>query len=225
MRILHLSDLHAVNGHFEWVIKEQARYDLVCITGDLLDANPLKDVGDQLGRVIRHLERIRKPLALCSGNHDSLAGAGPRLEHAQWLRELRGPNVWIDGEMFEFGEFKFRCIPWNGFIPEVQSEEIWLMHAPPGGAKTAIARGGINWGDLVLGDLCRAALGPALALSGHIHDPQAHFSRVGRTWSLNPGCAEKASTPNHNIIDLGRGVAFHHRASGETDAVRLWLRK
>lgn len=114
----------------------------------------------------------------------------------------------------------FRCIPWGRPLPEAGPDEAWLIHSPPDEA-TGISRGGAGFGSFELGELCRAGRGPGFALTGHVHDPQSWFAKVGRTWSFNPGFSEGASQPNRIEIDLTRGVALRERASGETDFLRL----
>lgn len=221
MRILHCSDLHASTDQFTWVSRKSRFFDLVAITGDVLNLNTHRRIGDQAERVLAHLRTITVPLAICSGNHDTLTGAGPRLESAYWLKEARRTNVWIDGDVFTVAGHTFRCIPWDGPLPESGPDEIWLIHAPPDEAPTGISRGGAGFGSFEFGELCRAGKGPWIALSGHVHDPQSWCARVGRTWSLNPGCPDGAPVPDRIEIDLTRGLALRERASGETDFLRL----
>ena len=221
MRILHCSDLHASTDRLAWVSRECRRFDLVAITGDVLDLNAHRPIGDQIDRVLRQLRTFSTPTCLCSGNHDVLEGSGSRLKNAFWLKEARRRNVWVDDDIFTMGGRVFRCIPWGGLLPEAGLEEVWLIHSPPDEAPTGISRGGAGFGSFEFGELCRAGKGPKLALSGHVHDPQSWWARVGRTWSLNPGCSEGAPQPNRIEIDLTRRVALRERASGETDFLRL----
>ena len=204
MHILHCTDLHANDRWYRWLAEESPRYDLVCLTGDLLDLNLYRSTDGQLERVMAHLQKIERPLAICSGNHDSVAGADLRLHHAAWLQALRREDLWIDGDRFEFGGFSFRCIPWQGLLPNASPDEVWLIHSPPDRVPTGIVRGGAGFGDSIFGEQCRAGLGPRLALSGHVHEPQSWRVKVGRTWSLNPGCEEKSDRPRHIVIDLTR---------------------
>jgi Icc-related predicted phosphoesterase len=224
MRILHCTDLHANDCWYRWLAAESPHYDLVCLTGDLLDLNPYRSTDGQLDRVMAHLQKIETPLAICSGNHDSVAGADLRFHHAAWLRQLRREDLWIDGDRFEFGGFSFRCIPWQGILPSGSSSEIWLIHSPPDKAPTGIARGGAGFGDSTFGEECRANRGPRLALSGHVHEPQSWRAEVGRTWSINPLGPENngAHQPNHVDIDLDAGTAELIRLVGPKGAVRLW---
>jgi predicted phosphodiesterase len=221
MRILHCADFHANDRWFHWLIQESQRSDLVCIAGDLLDLNPYRSINGQMEKVTSHLKRIGVPLALCSGNHDSVAGGGARLEHAAWLRDLRRENVWVDGDQFELGGHRFRCVPWLSQEIEAGLDEIWLIHSPPDRTRTGIARGGADFGDFTFGEQCRAGLGPWLALSGHTHDPQSWYARVGRTWSLNPGCAEGQQLPRHIVIDLDRSLAIWNGSDGTQAPVLL----
>lgn len=220
MRILHVSDLHARESQLRWVVNESKEYDLVCISGDLLDLNAYRRFDGQIERTVAALKDIRVPLALCSGNHDSLAGEGAKLEDARWLRDLKGEMCWVDDDRFEFGGQQFRCVPWLAPVDPADENEIWLIHSPPDLLPTGITRGGVGWGDFSFGELCRNESGPKLALSGHIHDPQSWRARIGRTWSLNPGTGE-GKTPPYITIDLGRGIAIRQHED-EIDAVRLW---
>jgi predicted phosphodiesterase len=220
--ILHVTDFHCNERWLRWLSHVSRQYSLICITGDLLDLNPYLPQDPQVDRVIPFLRSLRSPLAVVSGNHDCAAGEGPRLEHAQWLKEVREERVWIDEDSFKFGAFRFRCLPWQGQLPIAGPKEVWLHHAPPGGANTAIAKVGCDFGDFNLGEHLRAGLGPNLVLSGHVHDPVRKSDQVLGSWSLNPGVAEKAIVPNYFEIDLGQGRAVFRHGGGRVDLIRLW---
>jgi Icc-related predicted phosphoesterase len=221
MRVLHVTDFHGSDHLFGWLARESKHFDLVALSGDLLDLSQHRPVGGQIDRVLTHLRRISAPIAIVSGNHDSVAGSGPQLELAHWLKGAKREGVWIDGDAFELCGQRFRCIPWKRGLPSALPEEIWLIHSPPDGVPTGISRGGVGWGSFEFGELCRSRKGPRLALSGHVHDPQSWRAMVGETWSLNPGRADGTATPNHIVIDLSRGVVTRNRASGETHSLRL----
>jgi hypothetical protein len=95
-----------------------------------------------------------------------------------------------------------------------QPAEIWIIHSPPDRAKTGITRGGVGFGDFAFGEQCWGGLGPRLALSGHVHDPQSWRTKLGRTWSLNPGYAETLTLPRHIVIDLKRNRAIWYGPIG-----------
>jgi len=224
MRILHCTDLHARDAWYRWLAAECGQFDLVCITGDLLDLNPYRSTDGQLDRVMAHLQKISAPIAVCSGNHDSVAGEDMRLQHSRWLQDLRRPNLWADGDSFVLGGFRFACMPWQGVLPRAAREDVWLIHSPPDLCPTGIARGGAGFGDPVFGELCRAGRGPRLALSGHVHEPQSWGAKIGRTWSLNPlgPDGNDSGAPAHIAVDLAAGTAVLSRTSGAKDAVQLW---
>lgn len=222
MKILHVADLHANDRWFEWLVSVSSQFDLVCIAGDLLDLNSHRAVGNQVDTVIDHLRGIRSGLvAICSGNHDSLPGDAARLHQARWLKEICSPNILVDGDRLEREGVSFECVGWNASLPKAKPNSVWLFHAPPDGINTAIARGGVGFGDVNLADICRSGRGPALVLSGHVHDPVSWHARTGATWSLNPGFATGAECPNHIVIDLGRGIAIRNGLAGEGDVLRL----
>lgn len=204
MRILHCSDLHGNKRWFDWLVDGAANFDLVCVTGDFLDLLDLKRIDAQLNMVAFALDRITVPVALCSGNNDSFNGppTPPSLLHATWLRDLRGPGRWIDGDRFELSGKRFRCVGWNAPLPSAELDEVWLYHAPPARSITAIDQLGNDSGDEMLREMCQANKGPALVLSGHQHEPREWSCRVGRSWCLNPGYNAGAVIPNHIILDL-----------------------
>lgn len=95
-----------------------------------------------------------------------------------------------------------------------------VFRGPPDEVPTGITQGGASFGDLEFGSLCRAGRGPRLALSGHVHDPESWHAHIGRTWSLNPGCAEGKNVPNHIVLDLERGVGFLQRSTDNCRVIR-----
>jgi Icc-related predicted phosphoesterase len=211
MRILHCTDLHASDAAYCWLINQSSRYDLVCLSGDSLDLNPYRLPEGQIERVVARINQITVPVAICSGNHDNFPAYDGRLADARWMQGLKRPMLWMDGEKFEIEGHRFRIFPWMGAVPpSADQDEIWLMHAPPDLSPTSIVRGGVDFGDFSLGELCRSSAGPRLILSGHVHDRVSWIAKIGRTWCLNPGCDPKASVPNHIAIDLSRSHAVFY---------------
>lgn len=221
MRILHCNDLHAKTAWYHWLIKKSAEFDLVCIAGDLLFLNIHRAFGAEVDQVVRHLRQIKTPLAICSGNHDSLDCDDSRLVGAAWLHDLRAPKVWVDGDVFALGGHTFRVIGWSSPLPAAEAPgEIFITHCPPEKCATGIVRGGVDFGSFDLGDLCRNPdpnrMAPWAALSGHCHDRQRWWAKVGRTWSFNPGRFD-GPWPSHIVLDLARNTATYHApGAGET---------
>jgi Icc-related predicted phosphoesterase len=213
VRILHCTDFHGHQPWYDWLSAECARYDLICLTGDLLDLFSRTSPAEQIARITGNLRAIMTPLAICSGNHDDLGGT----EGTRWLGKLRRRQLWVDGDQFECKGRTFRCVGWKQPLPAAARDEIWLIHAPPDDCATSNARREINHGDFALGELCRGGQGPWIALSGHIHAPLNWWARVGETWSFNPGLSQATAQPNVTVIDLERNVAFaiHHTALGK----------
>ncbi len=208
MKILHCADLHASDQWFRWLIKESPKYDLVCLAGDLLNLNLHCLPGAQVDKVVALVRQIQAPLAACSGNHDCMEGEDFRLVDAFWLQELRGPNVWVDGDQFTLGGHSFRVLGWQCPLPVAAPEELWITHSPPDLCPTGIVRGGVDFGDFELGELARSGLGPRVALSGHCHDRTRWWAKIGRTYSLNPGCFN-GPWPSHIVLDLDRNIVTY----------------
>ncbi|MBI2518160.1 MAG: metallophosphoesterase family protein [Opitutae bacterium] len=224
MRILHCSDFHGNKRWFDWLVDEAANYDLVCLTGDHLDLFNYHQLGDQLSMINATLRRITTPLALCSGNHDSFSGGPPvdsRLFQAKWLREVRRPGVWIDGDQFELFGQNLRCVGWNAQVSSAAGNEIWLFHAPPAHSLVSAGIDGSEAGDEILGEICRAGNGPGIVLSGHQHDPRRWACRIGHTWCFNPGYDRNGACPNHISIDTASwsAVLYTDRGAAATMSV------
>ena len=209
MNILHVTDLHSHAPWFDWLIAESPRYDLVCLTGDILNLGDLSsEVDSEIDAALTKLAAIQTPLALCSGNHDLHYLSGQ--DRAQWMQVLRRKNVWADGDAFWFWDYRFQCVGWCDPVPK--GNDFILMHAPPYGAKTSIVAGGISHGDEEARDLCLAGEGPRFALGGHIHRPLSSWAIVQDTVSLNPGRGDHSDVPNHLVMNLRTNRVTHYQA-------------
>lgn len=71
MKILHLSDLHLNHAWLEWAKVQHPSYDLVCVSGDLLDIFSRKGHFWGVLAIKSWADRFPTALALCSGNHDA----------------------------------------------------------------------------------------------------------------------------------------------------------
>ncbi|MEN9403360.1 MAG: hypothetical protein RL091_2063 [Verrucomicrobiota bacterium] len=213
MKILHISDLHSHIPWFDWLIAAAPRYDLVCLTGDVLNLGDLScDIDREIDAALTHLAAVKTPLALCSGNHDLHYLGGQ--DRAQWMRALRRKDVWMDGDAFWFHDYRFRCIGWCDPVPRNAKDDFWLMHAPPFGARTSMVAGGISHGDEEARDVCLAGEGPRhFALGGHVHQPLGFWGMLHETITLNPGKGDHPYGPNHIIIDMKRRTMTHRRAT------------
>jgi len=212
MKILHISDLHSRPAWFQFTVEESPKYDLVCLTGDILnlgDVNP--NAEEQVAAVMPYLEAIKTPLAVCSGNHDLMPDAG--IGSAGWMNALRKKDVWIDGDVFWFRDYRFRCLPWGEPPPTNSKDDFWLMHEPPFGARTSTEAGGISHGCSELRDICLSGQGPLFVLSGHVHQPLGHCCMIDRTMTLNPGQGDHFVCPSHMVIDLKEHTVTHRRAT------------
>jgi Icc-related predicted phosphoesterase len=207
MKILHVTDLHGELPWYQWLAREAHKFDLVCLSGDLIHLDD--SASRQIAEVTRVLREIRTPLAICSGNHDTVH-AQARDEGAYWVSDLKREGVWVDGDRFELGGRKFYCHPWNEPFPSAQADEIWIVHTPP---EWSVVSWGGNYGEVgdhEFAQLCRAMRGPKIVLCGHAHTPPAWSAMVGRTQVFNPGDAAGESVPAHIVLELSLGVAHRH---------------
>ncbi|RXK53499.1 hypothetical protein ESB00_17555 [Oleiharenicola lentus] len=218
MKILHVTDLHGNLPWYHWLAREAHRYDLICLSGDLIELND--SAPQQMAAITEVLAGIRTPLAICSGNHD-MVHARAQGGGALWVSDLKRDGVWVDGDRFELGGEKFYCHRWNEPIPHAESEEIWITHAPPEWSVVSWGGRGGDLGDHEFALVCRAMRGPRIALCGHAHTPPGWTALVGRTQAFNPGHATNAPEPAHIVLDLSLGVAIRHYLGRPPAAVQI----
>lgn len=206
MILLHVTDLHLHPRWFEWLVEGAPAHDVLCISGDLLDANDPAPHARQVERVLGWLRRLHGPMVVCSGNHD--------VEHderhgrwlpAQWLDALAGAEVAVDGRTLEREGVRIHAVGCTDY-PKGASADIWVAHAPPTGLAVGRRAYGFDDGDPDL-DTAVAVHGPAMVLSGHIHEPATWFERRDGVVYINPGSAPHGRFPNHALIDWERGMA------------------
>jgi Icc-related predicted phosphoesterase len=151
MKILHLSDLHLNRTWLEWSKVQAPHYDLVCVSGDLLDMFSRQVPLYGMVVIKEWADEFPGRLALCSGNHDGNdpvmtppAHLLPRLgvkdrRHAEklmlqerWMDALARAAVVTDGrsELLSIGEKRVvvTTIPYD-FTAVRWHEELWRTGA------------------------------------------------------------------------------------------------
>jgi Icc-related predicted phosphoesterase len=107
MKILITSDFHFRKKWFEWLTQEAPKYDLVCLSGDLLNLfDKITPRIDQIQWVVQtwkpQFAATKTLLAISSGNHDfndepalqSYEDLNPEAEES--LREIVAAKSWMD---------------------------------------------------------------------------------------------------------------------------------
>lgn len=185
MTILHASDLHFDKAKFDQILGLE--FDVCCISGDLIDASQ-KGVSEQKAWVKRWLANFKKPVFVCSGNHD-VDGS----DDAAWMRM---PNIYADGDIKMVEGIKFGCVPYlYTDILDFSECDILLTHVPPARTQTAIERGR-DFGDKELFRALKHGLLKAkIILCGHVHDPLSRVYKIGN-------CKIYNSSLGLNILEI-----------------------
>jgi Icc-related predicted phosphoesterase len=220
MKLLFVADLHYALKQFDWVAANAARFDATVIGGDLLDLGSFLDLDVQIVVIEKYLNRLRRdtPLIVSSGNHDTDRRNESGEAIAQWLREAKAPQLFVDGDGVEFnGTLITVCPWWDGPITRAEVEQqlaadaarpkakwIWIHHAPPDQSPVSWT-GKVYGGDPYLVEWIER-FQPDLVLSGHIHNapfyPEGSWvDQLGKTWVFNPG-KQPGPQPTFLAIDL-----------------------
>lgn len=185
MKILHASDLHFDKAKFDRILSLE--FDICCISGDLIDANQ-KDIIGQKAWVKRWLENFKKPIFVCSGNHD-VSESGD----VSWIR---ASNIYADGDIKTLEGIKFGCAPYLcADILDFAECDVLLTHIPPPHTQTSIERGR-DFGDKELFRVLKHGLLKAkIILCGHVHNPLLDIDKIG-------DCTIYNSSLKLNILEI-----------------------
>ena len=185
MKILHASDPHFDKAKFAQILR--LKFDVCCISGDLIDTNQ-KDIVGQKAWVKRWLENFKKPIFICSGNHD-VSESGD----VSWIR---ASNIYVDGDIKTLEGIKFGCAPYLcADILDFAECDVLLAHVPPARTQTSVERS-IDFGDVQLYRALKHGLMKAkIILCGHVHDPIARVDKIG-------GCRVYNSSLKLNILEI-----------------------
>ncbi len=212
MKLLHVCDLHFRVQWFDWVADQAVNYDAVCISGDLLDifSKTNTSLRAQCKWTQAWLKAFPGRAYVCSGNHDWWMPQEHYIDtdvQGGWLKKTASSNVRVDGTSELFHGFRFTCCPWLG-IPALSGSEaaVVLVHTPPQAAPLSSKLGQQTGDSEVAAAILKLQEG-SLVLSGHIHDPQSWYHKLGPAWCFNPGVDFHATVPNHINIDTTIGKA------------------
>ena len=198
MKALHLTDGHFRKNWFRWIEDACPSYDVLFLTGDLLDFRSREaGVKEQAKFVSKWLRRLRVPTVVATGNHDGLPHSG-----ILWLRSLQSEKLWIDSPPNINLGVKIQALGWGQTVPTVNAE-ILLSHAPPAECDAARDRDGIDHGSFDLRCALESSGGrPWLMLCGHVHQPTRYSSILGVTRVVNSSANENEGVIRHTVIKI-----------------------
>jgi Icc-related predicted phosphoesterase len=235
MKILAVTDLHFALNQFDWVMQQAGRFDVVIISGDLLDMGGHLDLDSQITVVVKYLRNIsaKTRLLVCSGNHDGDVKNEFQEYIARWLLRVRAAGLTVDGTGLDLDGIRLSVCPWwdgpatrekmRAFLKEereaARAQWLWVHHAPPDGY-------GVSWtgqkhaGDVFLVETINE-LKPDFVLSGHIHNSPFRSgggwaARVGQTWAFNAG-RQLGAPPSFIELDLVRRTARWVSQAGDEE--------
>jgi Icc-related predicted phosphoesterase len=190
MNIWITTDLHFNKFQFEFLVKQQDKYDILTINGDLLDSR--EDFNIQTKWINKTLNSINKPVFICSGNHD--------LDDEMNCNWLSGKNLILDNRTKTINGVKFGVAPYmDADFSKFYDCNILLYHIPPKNTQTAKVKGKRFIQDLgcemVYEALKHNIIQPEYLLCGHLHKTLATTDTINATTIINPNARPKAAKP------------------------------
>ena len=225
MKILHITDLHFQEEHFQWVLDNQHQAEAICLTGDLLNTHLTCDTPEvrQIDIIQQWSKSITTPLFICSGNHDEMACNTSSQSLAElfslndndqwdddhvdrdtgWLMELSSQTVFVDHSIHSLNGLTFGCIPYGtDDFYRFNTCDVVLHHVPPAQTLTSQYDGQDFGCSRIREALTAKVIKPRWLLSGHIHRPTHIKDKVLQTWIYNPGSSRKSNIPKHFIFEI-----------------------
>jgi Icc-related predicted phosphoesterase len=228
MKLLITADLHFRLQWFRWLIEQAPDFDLVCISGDLLDMFKSETRLEQAREVQTLVKELADvvPVALSSDNHDN---AGRLVLHDrasvyEWFIELGNHrNIITDGSTRKLENLIVTTIPYHC---SGQEKSIWLDRGSTIRRQTGMpwvilhhvpAKNGLG----VSGEESEAAelletYRPDYFVSGHDHGfpyttGQSWNQRLSESRLLVPGQLLSALIPNYIKVNTKSGeVSWQH---------------
>mgnify|MGYP001149891139 CR=1 FL=1 len=114
MRLLLTSDLHYKLRQYDWLIGSAARFDVVVVAGDHIDAFLPVPSEVQIAALSATLTAVARQsrLLVCSGNHDLNARNDEGEKTADWLDPVRSAALAVDGDSVVVDDVLFTLCPW-----------------------------------------------------------------------------------------------------------------
>lgn len=198
LKIFHSTDLHFNKHWFEWIKSQEKDYDVFCLTGDFLDDSKVETLTEQIDWVSNWMKQLKKPLFVCSGNHDI-----EELDNEDWLNKIL--NIYSDNSIKRINGIKFGCIPYIApdFL-EFDECDVILYHIPPAKTKTSIHENtNVDWGDKEFHRILeKRIISPKIALCGHLHHPLNIKDKINDTKIYNVGSNKHSLVPNFTILEI-----------------------
>lgn len=211
LKVLHVSDIHFNKQQFNWISANYNQYQLLCISGDILDdSHQCKtNISDQIRWIQNWTNSIDIPLLICSGNHDEHSDEEQQSPF-EWIKTLKQDNIYVDNDIVNIEGWRVGCVPYDcEHLEPFKQCDVLLSHTPPAKLKVAKQKSpqyqNQDWGCENLREAISSnELAAKYFLCGHIHQPIARFSKFKTRIISNPGNSPTANVPNYNILNLKR---------------------
>ena len=196
MKILHATDLHYNKSWFKFIKNLESNFDIVCITGDFIDAFDQTGIAPQIAYVSEWLASFNKPIFVCSGNHD----VGLAYEQ-EWLNDI--PNIYADNAVKEINGVKFGCAPYlKPDYAKFAQCDVLLSHVPPTYTKASVGYSGDDYGsEKLYNAIGKQVITPKILLCGHIHNLIKNICRLKHTTIYNPSCDKNLKEPKISVVE------------------------
>jgi len=185
MKILAFTDLHGSKKLLKGVISKSKKADLIICAGDF------SIFGNEKEKIIKELDKIRKPILFIHGNHED--------EHKTRIACSKTKNIsFIHGKKHIFGNYVFLGWGGGGFsIRDMEFERVskkWrfdkgniiilVAHAPPYNTRLDKIYGQPAGNKSIRKFIEK--IKPKLVICGHLHENDGKVDKINKTLIVNP---------------------------------------
>ncbi|MCL2908072.1 metallophosphoesterase family protein [Shewanella fodinae] len=199
MKALHVTDLHFNQVQMKWITANSSKADIICVTGDFINSryDCPTPISDQVTAISDWLIGLRRPVFICSGNHDEL---GNELD-SSWLKQIEG--VYADSSIVTIQGVTIGCAAYGTTdFNRFACCMLLLHHEPPAGLSVAIQSKRDFGSKHLTAAIKDGTLSPTWILCGHVHQPEKNGLRFRGCGISNPGANLKNDVPNHHWITI-----------------------
>ena len=184
MKILTFVDIHGNKTAVERIVKLAEKADILVCAGDLTY------FGENLNKILKRLEKIKKPLLIIHGNHETEEQFKKAEKKFKFIKFIHNKLYTINNYSFfgyGGGGFKTEDKTLESLTSKIKTKKILILvtHQPPYNTKLDLINKQHTGSKSILKFI--KELKPKLNICGHLHENINKKDKINKTFIVNPG--------------------------------------